>query len=120
MSDNQCIARDRDARLENFAAELTRAAYPLVLRRGPKDAWLQLELALWRALAETIRKWARKGLPGPSSGEIEEWREGLLSDLTESAFATALINGAQGPLLALELALYRAFGLVIRRRSRVC
>jgi hypothetical protein len=119
MSDHQRIAPDRDARLENFAAELTRAAYPLVLRNGRKDSWLQMELGLWKALAEQVKKWARTGLPGPSPAEIEAWREGLLADLTESAFATALRNGAQGPLLALELALYRAFRLVVRKRSRV-
>ena len=53
MSDNHRTARDRDTLLENFAAELTRAVYPLVLRRGPKDSWLKMELGLWRALAET-------------------------------------------------------------------
>src|ERR1700722_11764187 len=31
MSDNQRTAWDRDTRIENFAAELTRAVYPIVL-----------------------------------------------------------------------------------------
>jgi hypothetical protein len=51
---------DRDNRLGNFAAELTSADYPLVLRHGLKTSWLSVELGLWRALETTLEKWARK------------------------------------------------------------
>ena len=50
MSDNPFIAPDRDIRPENLAAELTSVAYRLVLRRGAKGSWLELELCLWRRL----------------------------------------------------------------------
>jgi hypothetical protein len=110
-------ARARDLRLENFAAELTRAVYPLVLRRGPKQAWIHVELALWRALAETVEQWA-SGPPAESPGEFDAWREGFLEALTERAFSIALDHGIEGPLLELELGLYRAFRLVMRRRGR--
>jgi hypothetical protein len=40
-------------------------------------------------------------------------------DLTASAFYIALKNGIKGSLLELELCLYRAVRVVIRRRSRV-
>ena len=119
MSDNHRTACDRDIRLENFAAELTSAVYPLVLRRGLKDSWLKMELGLWRALAETAQKWVRQRPPGASSDEFETWREGLVVHLTESAFDIALKNGIQGSLLDLELDLYRAVRLVTRRYSRV-
>ena len=40
--------------LENIAAELTGAIYPLVLRHGFLGSWLDLELGLWRALASWV------------------------------------------------------------------
>jgi hypothetical protein len=118
MNDIHEPARDHDTRLEDFAAELTRAVYPIMLRRGLKDSWLKVELGLWRALAETVKMRARQRLPA-SSEEFEAWREGLIVDLTESAFYIALKNGIKGSLLDLELCLYRALRLVARRYSRV-
>ena len=56
MSDNPGATCNRDTLLENFAAELTSAVYPLVLRRGMRGSWLDLELGLWRALAETVKR----------------------------------------------------------------
>ena len=119
MSDNYRIASDRDTRIENFAAELTRAVYPLVLWRGPRDSWLKVELSLWRALAETVKRWAQQPLTAAAADDLEAWREGLVADLTESAFHVALKNGIKGPLLELEVCLYRAVRLAIRRHSRV-
>ena len=43
--------------LANFAAELTNAAYPIALRHGIEGSWVDLELDLWRVLAETVKKW---------------------------------------------------------------
>jgi hypothetical protein len=48
---------DRDALLESFAAELTLAAYRVALRTGTGGTWLDLELDLWRALADTVKTW---------------------------------------------------------------
>jgi hypothetical protein len=48
---------DRDARLEAFAAELTIAAYRVALRTRTQGTWLDLELDLWRALADTVKTW---------------------------------------------------------------
>jgi hypothetical protein len=56
MSDNIGAPCARDPQLENIAAELTGAIYPLVLRQGLRASWLDLELGLWRALAETVKK----------------------------------------------------------------
>jgi hypothetical protein len=47
--------------LEAFAADLTAAAYLVALRHGLGDRWLDLELDLWRALTETVKKWGREG-----------------------------------------------------------
>jgi len=54
---------DRDALLESFAAELTVAAYRVALRTRTQGTWLDLELDLWRALADTVETWERD-LPG--------------------------------------------------------
>ena len=119
MSSNLDTARNGDILLENFAAELTTAAYSIALRHGLRCSWIKVELGLWRALAETVKQWARQRPPAASADELEAWREGLLVALTESAFYIALKNGVKGSLLDLELGLYRAVRLVTRRYSRV-
>jgi hypothetical protein len=55
--------------LEALAADLTEAAYPIALRHGTAQRWLELELDLWKALAETLQKWkqAPSGMNGSSS-----------------------------------------------------
>ena len=49
-----------DGSLETFAAQLTEAAYPVILQHGMVDNWLDLELDLWNALKETVTKWDRQ------------------------------------------------------------
>jgi hypothetical protein len=56
MNDILDTAQHRDARLENFAAQLTHAVHLLVLQRGRKDSWLDLEMDLWRVVAEAVKK----------------------------------------------------------------
>jgi hypothetical protein len=46
---------DRDTLLENFAAELALTAYRVALRTRAQGTWLDLELDLWRELADTIK-----------------------------------------------------------------
>ena len=55
----------RDTFLENFGAELTEAAYPVLLRHGARGNWLDLELELWKVLKEILQKWDREW---PSAG----------------------------------------------------
>jgi hypothetical protein len=115
MNDISDMTRAPDIEPEEFAAELTRAVYPLVLRRGLKDSWIGMELGLWRRLAEILEKWDRQRPSAASATELDSWRQGLLIDLTESAFHIALRSGVQGPPLEVELALYRVFRLAVRR-----
>jgi hypothetical protein len=56
---------NRDALLETFAAELTYAAYRVALRTGTQGTWLDLQLDLWKALAETVRTWDEGIAPVP-------------------------------------------------------
>jgi RND family efflux transporter MFP subunit len=117
MSDIPDAALDRDIGLEDFAAQLTSAVYPVALRRGLKASWLKMELGLWRALAEVLKKWDRQRPSAASAAALEAWRDGLLVDLSESAFYIALRNGVQGSLLEVELALYRVFRRAVRRAA---
>jgi hypothetical protein len=114
MSDNHRTACDRDTGLENLAAELTGAVYPLLLRRGLNDSWLKVELGLWRALAETVNKWARQRQV-VSADEFEAWREGLLGALTGTALSIALNDGIDGPRREVESGLQQAFRHLIER-----
>lgn len=57
MNGNARTTPDRDKFVENFAAELTEASYPVMLRHGVPDNWLDLELELWEALKRTVKKW---------------------------------------------------------------
>ena len=43
--------------LDDFVADLTEAAYPIALRHKGGERWLDLELDLWRAMAQTVKKW---------------------------------------------------------------
>jgi hypothetical protein len=51
---------DRDRFLETLAAELTIAAYTTVLRHGVREHWLDLELDLWHAMTEMVRRLERE------------------------------------------------------------
>ena len=45
-----------NATLEDFAAQLTQAAYCVALRHGVKDSWLDVEIELWRVLADGLKR----------------------------------------------------------------
>jgi hypothetical protein len=62
MNEDSKTPVNRDALLETFAAELTLAAYCVALRTRTRGSWLDLELDLWRALADTVKTW-EKALP---------------------------------------------------------
>jgi hypothetical protein len=50
--------------LDDLIAELTAAAYPIALRHQASNEWLDLELELWWALAQTVKNWdQRAALP---------------------------------------------------------
>jgi hypothetical protein len=51
---------NRDAPLETLAAELALAAHRVALRTRMQGTWLDLELDLWRALADTVKMWGRE------------------------------------------------------------
>jgi hypothetical protein len=73
MSGNHGDTRNRDTLLENFAAELTSAAYAVALRHGVENKWLDLELELWEALKETVRKSGQDPPRFPDEPFIRDW-----------------------------------------------
>jgi hypothetical protein len=115
MHDVREITRGRDIRLENFAAELTNALYPLVLRREPTELWVNVELSLWRALTQTVETHLRQR-SATASEKLEAGCQELVVDLTESAFSIAVKIGIKGSLRSLELSLYRAVRVAISSR----
>ncbi len=117
MSDNQDTA-DRSTRHENFAAELTSAAYPLLLRRGLKGSWVKMELALWKALAETVERWTLERRCAAYSSEFDARQEGFLADLTGRALSVAAENEVEGPLPDLERGVDLAFRSLLRCRGQ--
>ena len=119
MSDSRGTAHDLDTSPDELAAELTSAIYPIVLGSRPRDSWVAVELDLWKALSETVKRWARLQAAAVSADDRKAWQEGLLVDLTQSAYQVALRNGIKGSLLDLKLCLYRAVRLVTSRRSGV-
>jgi hypothetical protein len=62
MNPDHAQPGDWNAFLENLAAELTNAAYPVVLRHGVGVKWLDLELDLWKAMLESVKKLDRGSL----------------------------------------------------------
>ena len=65
MDSNYSAIRSRDTFLQNLGAELAEAAYPVMLRHGVVDNWLELQLDLWKVVKETVSKWDQEW---PSAG----------------------------------------------------
>jgi hypothetical protein len=69
MSDISNAPSNRNSQVENLAAEAASAAYAVVLRHRVEDKWLDLQLELWEALKETVKKWELE--PAGFSGAVE-------------------------------------------------
>jgi len=50
-------------------ATLVAAAYPVALRRGAGDRWLDLGLDLWNVLTATVKTWDMETLRKLSEGK---------------------------------------------------
>lgn len=49
-------ANDGEDQLEMLASELASTAYSVVLKQKREISWIDLELELWRALTESVRR----------------------------------------------------------------
>jgi hypothetical protein len=59
----------QDTLLETLAAELALAAHRVALRTRTQGTWLDLELDLWRALADTVETWGEEIVQMPMAGD---------------------------------------------------
>ena len=67
MDRSNCAIASRDTFLDDFGAELTEAAYPVLFRHGAVEDWLKLELELWQVMKETVKK---RDQEWPSAGVL--------------------------------------------------
>src|SRR5580765_8770171 len=104
-------------RQEEFAAELTSAIYPLVLANRPKVSWVTVELGLWDAMSETVQRWVRLRAAAATVDDLTAWRDGIVVDLTQSAYQVAIKNGISRSLDELKSGLFSAVRRVTRRHS---
>src|SRR5215467_7704137 len=56
--------------LTSFAADLTDAAYSVVLRHGIGGSWIDLQLDVWRVLAASITETPRPESRSPAPAEF--------------------------------------------------
>src|SRR5438552_15700922 len=94
MNASNALAVAPESSLETFAAELTEAVFPVALRYGVGDRWLDLELDLWRALSETVEKCARASRRVGAPDELADCRQGLVAESAEVAYHSTLRHGA--------------------------
>src|SRR5436309_11385478 len=118
MSASIALASDCDRSPETFAAEVTEAVFPVALRYGVGDRWLDLKLDLWRALSETVEKCARASRGAGSPNEFAACRKGLLAESADVAYHTTLRHGARESILDAREGLYQAFHWAIRENVR--
>jgi len=118
MNASNALVVAPDSSLETFAADLTDAVFPVALRYGVRDRWLDLKLDLWRALSETVEKCARalRRFGSPDEGTV--CRQGLLAELADTAYHTTLRHSARGPRLDARVGLYQGFRWAIREKLR--
>lgn len=115
MTTEHSTTNDTATLLAVFAADLADAAYAVVLRHGIGGSWIDVQLEVWRALAETIRETDWQTVDANSLAEFAVWREALLSRATEAAYRTALRHELQGPFVDVELDLHRALRQIMER-----
>jgi hypothetical protein len=75
MNEKPETSVNRDGLLESFAADLTVAAYRVALRTRTNGTWLDLELDLWRELADTVNSWGSEWSMVPIAGDPAYARE---------------------------------------------
>ena len=117
MSFDRVSATDRAACVAAFSADLTDAAYSILLRHRVGGSWIDLQLEVWRALAATVEESDGKAPAGSSGTEFNIWREILLARATDAAYRVALRHELREPFLELELDLQETLRKVVERHD---
>jgi hypothetical protein len=71
MNANKRTSCDWDTLLVAFAAELTNAAYGVAIQHGMTGSWVDLELELWKTLAERVQEWGAAIAAGRMAGALD-------------------------------------------------
>jgi hypothetical protein len=79
-----------DGLIATVAADLTEAAYPLLLRHGTVDSWVDLELELWRVLSERLQRIGNGLFRNP--GESNTQRNGRPTEQAEPEQTKAMLE----------------------------
>ncbi len=90
----------RNAFHDEWAAELTMAAYLVALRYCAANQWLDLQLELWRALSATVAE-------GGGANRLVFRAEEIVAEFAQVAYQIALPYGRRQSFLDLELELYQ-------------
>ena len=83
---------------ERWAAEMTTAAYAVAMRHCATSRWLELQLALWRALSATFEN---------TESDMVLQSEDFCAEAADVAYRVALPFGRRRSFLELELELYQ-------------
>jgi hypothetical protein len=83
--------------LEECAAELTEAAFPVAANHGMHGYSVDLELQVWKAIEKALNK-----------ENLRPGRDEVLAHASDAIYRVALANGLDGPFLDLELELWHA------------
>jgi len=59
MNQQHPSSTQEETSLDTFAAELTETAYPIALKYGVRGSSLDLQLEIWKAVIELVRKRGR-------------------------------------------------------------
>jgi hypothetical protein len=60
MNDNERPRQNWDWALDRLVADATIAAYAVALQHAAICSWVDLQLGLWDAMAQTVREWDRR------------------------------------------------------------
>jgi hypothetical protein len=120
----KCITHDDDSRtlhrlgqVQCRTAEITDAAYFVLLRSGTCGSWIDLELDIWRTLKDVADRPLERKTPVSDGSDAAIVASQLVVDaLTDAVYRIALRHGFQKPFLDVELVLYRAVQRVICER----
>jgi hypothetical protein len=97
---------------DEFAAELTDAAFQAASRYGVNGPSVDQELDLWRALGDVVRKQQGPGRARPRP-------ENLVAELTDAAYRVTLEHGFRAPFVDVRLGLWEALCQAVRSSGRL-
>lgn len=91
---------------DRLVGELTDLAYPMVLRQGVKGFSVDVELAIWKAIDDTLLELLQPLLAGTAQPPAPAI---MLARLTKAVYQAALRRGFRGTFADVEFGLWDAY-----------